>query len=994
MKNKFSIAMTLAVILAMLVTSLALADTITPDADVITGGDQASYDLGNVAPGATLTPKASFKLVCAGNRHVDNGQLAVLSYTSSGSTVPAGGSLGASTATIGAIPVAWPDDGSTCPASPPSPIGDNGDSTVSIIAPSTPGTYTFIARFAVALSPAGANDPSSITGNVTVSYTLTVVGDTTPPIIGYTLTPSSPDGSNGWYKSNVSLIWSVTDPESTVTKTGCVDQSITADQPATNYSCSASSAGGSAGPVTVSIKRDATAPSISGAATPAPNGAGWNKTDVNVNFTCSDGTSGVYSCGPNQTLTNNGADQSASGTAVDNAGNSASAAVSNIDIDKELPTINASVPAANGNGWYNGSVTATFSCSDGYSGIDFCESPYIFSGEGSGLSYAGNASDVADNENSTNVSVNIDATAPVIALVSRTPANGNGWNNTDVALEWSCTDDGSGVVAATINKTVSAEGAGQSESATCQDLAGNTDSDTQTDINIDKTVPSISAGRTPAANANGWNNTNVTASYTASDGLSGLASAATGSFDFTSEGAGQSHTFTVTDLAGNSASATVSDVNIDKTAPSILAQRDTPANANGWNNTDVASSYTASDALSGLDSPASGSFNFTLEGAGQSHTFTVSDKAGNSASASVNDINIDKTAPSASASASPAANGNGWNNTNVTVSFSGADGLSGIDSCDAPVVLSSEGAGQSASGYCYDKAGNQSNKAEATGIKIDMTKPTISAAVSAGTLGLNGWYVTDVTVHFTCADTLSGAVGCPVDQLLNTEGLGVSSTAQTVMDAAGNTSDLSNVVTVNIDKTAPSLAWVGGPADGGNYDFGFVPAAPTCTASDATSGPNGCTVTGYGTSFGSHTMTATAYDLAGNSKIETRTYHVESWVLKGFYQPVDMNNVYNTVKSGSTVPLKFEVFTKLSGVEITDVTFVNLLTYAQVSCSQTAAEDLIETTATGGTVLRYDTTGGQFIFNWKTPGSAAGKCYRVTMTTLDGSKLEAFFKLK
>ena len=42
---------------------------------------------------------------------------------------------------------------------------------------------------------------------------------------------------------------------------------------------------------------------------------------------------------------------------------------------------------------------------------------------------------------------------------------------------------------------------------------------------------------------------------------------------------------------------------------------------------------------------------------------------------------------------------------------------------------------------------------------------------------------------------------------------------------------------------------------------------------------------------------------------------------------------------------------------------------------------------------RYDTTGGQFIYNWKTPGSA-GQCYRVTMATQDLTTLVAYFKLK
>ena len=50
-------------------------------------------------------------------------------------------------------------------------------------------------------------------------------------------------------------------------------------------------------------------------------------------------------------------------------------------------------------------------------------------------------------------------------------------------------------------------------------------------------------------------------------------------------------------------------------------------------------------------------------------------------------------------------------------------------------------------------------------------------------------------------------------------------------------------------------------------------------------------------------------------------------------------------------------------------------------------------TATGATSLLYDTTGGQFIYNCKTP-TGAGGCYRVTITTNDGSSQTAFFKLK
>jgi hypothetical protein len=114
-----------------------------------------------------------------------------------------------------------------------------------------------------------------------------------------------------------------------------------------------------------------------------------------------------------------------------------------------------------------------------------------------------------------------------------------------------------------------------------------------------------------------------------------------------------------------------------------------------------------------------------------------------------------------------------------------------------------------------------------------------------------------------------------------------------------------------------------------------------------------------------------------------------AWTLSGFYRPVDMNGILNTVKGGSTVPLKFEVFAGTT--ELTDTVIVSTLV-KQVTCNATI-EDTIEVLATGGTSLRYDWTSGQFIFNWQTP-KLPGKCYSVTLTTLDGSSITALFKLK
>ena len=239
-----------------------------------------------------------------------------------------------------------------------------------------------------------------------------------------------------------------------------------------------------------------------------------------------------------------------------------------------------------------------------------------------------------------------DNTPPAITFVSRTPAaNANGWNNGNVTVNWSCSDSGSGVVSATVSQTISTEGTNQSATGTCQDLAGNVASNTQSGINIDKTAPTAIATVVPSPNANGWNNTDVTVTFTGTDAGSGIASCSA-AVAISTEGAGQaSSAGTCTDFAGNSsAPVSATGINIDKTSPVIAFTSRTPANANGWNNTDVTVNWSCTDGLSGPAS-ASVSQTVTTEGANQSATGTCQDLAGNTATDTQSGINIDKTAP-------------------------------------------------------------------------------------------------------------------------------------------------------------------------------------------------------------------------------------------------------------------------------------------------------------------------------------------------------------
>jgi hypothetical protein len=115
------------------------------------------------------------------------------------------------------------------------------------------------------------------------------------------------------------------------------------------------------------------------------------------------------------------------------------------------------------------------------------------------------------------------------------------------------------------------------------------------------------------------------------------------------------------------------------------------------------------------------------------------------------------------------------------------------------------------------------------------------------------------------------------------------------------------------------------------------------------------------------------------------------WTFSGFYAPVEVAGASNTLKAGATVPIKFQVFA--GSTELTDPAIVlQPLTATQTPCSG-GHTGIIELTATGGTSLRYDTGGGHFIYNWKTP-KMPGYCYTVTVRLTNGTSQSANFQLR
>jgi hypothetical protein len=125
-----------------------------------------------------------------------------------------------------------------------------------------------------------------------------------------------------------------------------------------------------------------------------------------------------------------------------------------------------------------------------------------------------------------------------------------------------------------------------------------------------------------------------------------------------------------------------------------------------------------------------------------------------------------------------------------------------------------------------------------------------------------------------------------------------------------------------------------------------------------------------------------------------RSAHV-GYTSIGFLSPVDNPPTLNTGNAGRTYPVKWQLKDANSNY-ISDLASFMSLRYTVVSCgafSGYSPDALVEATATGGTVLRYDSTSNQFIYNWQTPG-VGNTCYVLVLTLKDGTTHVADFRLK
>ncbi|MFL5347471.1 MAG: adventurous gliding motility protein AgmC [Hyalangium sp.] len=582
----------------------------------------------------------------------------------------------------------------------------------------------------------------------------------------------------------------------------------------------------------------------------------------------------------------------------------------------------------------------------------------------------------------------VDVTAPSAPVVL-TPANGSRTNNTTPTYSGTAEAgstvtvyvDGTAVGTTTANAsgawsftqpTVLPEGS-HTVSATAMDAAGNTSGSSNTNtFTVDLTPPAAPVVVAPA-NGSRTNDTTPAYSGTAEPGSTvtvivdgstvGTTTAdSSGNWSFTPTAplAEGSHTVkaTATDVAGNTGpSSNTNSFIVDTTLPAAPVVL-TPANGSHTNDTTPAYSGTAEAgttvkvyvdnvAVGTTTADASGDWTFTqptplAEGA-HSVSATGTDAAGNtSGSSNTNTFNVDVTAPSAPVVSTPA---NGSHTNDTTPAYSGTaeagstvtvivDGVTvGTSTADSsgnwsftPTTPLADGS-HTVSATATDAAGNTSPSSATNTFTVDTSLPSAPVVLTPA----DGSRTNDTTPAYTG----TAEAGSTVTVIVDGSAVGTTTAAAngswsltpatpltegshtvsaTATDAAGNTSPSSATNTFTVDLTPPAAPVVSTPANGAIISdntptyTGTAEAGSTVTVivdgtavgtTMADSSGNWSFTPITGLSNGSHTVKATATDVAGNTSPEsnTNTFTVDATVPT---TPVITGPADNTVTSDNT----------------------------------------------------------------------------------------------
>jgi len=423
-------------------------------------------------------------------------------------------------------------------------------------------------------------------------------------------------GNNEWYVSAVTATISATDPDNDYLNSFYKldgheswtqyesELKVTSDGSHSISAYSVDSNGNSedpANPVVSSFKIDATAPSVDGQPATQPNANGLYKANVVIHWSAVDAISGLAAPSVSAPGTPITFDTVLSGegvvvdtaTATDLAGNVGSKTVS-VKIDKTPPTISAPpdihVEATGKDGTAVSLGTpVVFDALDPNPAVTN-DAPALF-GLGTTV-VTWTTIDAAGNATTAQQNVTVVGTPPVTVINLLGTSGQSGWFVSPVSVSMLATDPDNDV-ANTYYKLddptaawttyssafdVSTDGE-HTVAAYSDDLASNVeDPPVEAAFNIDATAPVITGQPATQPNAKGWYKSDVQINWSFVDATSGLASpkaadpgvTATSTSTVSEEGAAVVGSVNATDVAGNTATKTIS-LNIDKTAPVITA---------------------------------------------------------------------------------------------------------------------------------------------------------------------------------------------------------------------------------------------------------------------------------------------------------------------------------------------------------------------------------------------------------------------------------------
>ncbi len=336
----------------------------------------------------------------------------------------------------------------------------------------------------------------------------------------------------------------------------------------------------------------------------------------------------------------------------------------------------------------------------------------------------------------------------------------------------------------------------------------------------------------------------------------------------------------------------------------------------------------------------------------------------------------DTTAPVITQNVTGTLGDNGWYTSNVGVSWTVTDNESAISSSSGcgSTTISADTAGTTLTCTATSSGGTNS---ESVTIKRDATAPTnVATALNRGA-DHNGWYNAAVGWTTTGSDATSGipADGCDTGTYSGPDGTGLTVSCGCT-DRAGNRASDSSAA-FKFDDTYPTLS----PSVTPNPVLLNGSATASPGANDATSDVASASCDPVDTSaVGARSVTCRATDNAGNTNSAPANYRVV-YAFTGFFQPIDNSGVFNKAKAGSTIPVKFS----LGGDQGLSI-LASAPSSTQVACpSSTTAVDELEEYTTAVSGLKYDATANQYIYNWKTDGSWAGKCRQLRVLLNDGT---------